>query len=234
MKGTKNIINYFKSYKYRHNHKQNLFPFYGIDAYMGGFGSGKTLSCVNKCYDILTKYPNSIFITNTFIKGISNKTFFFTSADELVHIMKDNIKDKEECGYIIFIDELHVVLSDIFRTSDADFLTYLSQLRKLGVYIIGTCQLYNKCPKTVRDYLRLSGRIIFCNKVLGGITINQFVNMDDCEETSNLKLNYTIQRFEWFFHTVDLYESYDTFAVVSQIKNLMSKGSVKNELPINN
>lgn len=221
MKGTGNPINLIKSANYRRKHNKALFPWYGIHAYMGPFGSGKTLSCVEKCYNILSEYPNAKFITNTKIKGINNETHYFETSEELIKVMREVIKEKEECGYIIFIDELHVVLSALFGTSDPIFLTYLSQLRKLGVFIIGTCQLYNKCPKTVRDYLRLSGQIIFCNKVLGGVTINQYVDMETCQENSTLKLDYKIKRWDFFFHTPELYESYDTYAVVSQIKELM-------------
>ena len=92
---------------------------------MGKFGSGKTLACVNKCYDILNLYFECKFITNTKIKGIKNKTYFFESAEELVKIMSEVIEEKSTCGYVIFIDELHVVLLDLFGYSDLVFLTYL-------------------------------------------------------------------------------------------------------------
>ena len=223
MKGTGNPINLIKSANYRRKHNKKLFPYYGIHAYMGPFGTGKTLSCVDKVTDILEKYKKAIFISNTKIKGITNESYFFETTEELINIMREVIEEKNENGYVIFIDELHVALSTLFGTNDPIFLTYLSQLRKLGVFIIGTCQLYNKCPKTVRDYLRLSGQIIFCNKVLGGITINQYVDMETCQENSSLKLDYKIKSWDWFFHTPELYESYDTHAVVSQIKELMKK-----------
>lgn len=229
MKGTKNPFSLFSSARYRRKNHQDLFPYYGIEAFMGKFGAGKTLGCVFKCISICEKYPDCILITNTFIKGINNKTYYFESAQELVKVMSNVIEEKNSCGYIIFIDELHVVLSDLFSHSDPIFLTYLSQLRKLGIYIIGTSQLYNKLPRLVRDYLRLSGQIVFCNKILGGITILQYVDMDTCEENSKINLDYSIKSFDWFFHTVELYESYDTFAVVSQIKSLLNydkKGAV--------
>lgn len=229
MKGTKNPINLFKSARYRKKNKKTVFPYFGIEAFMGRFGAGKTLGCVFKCITILQKHPDCILITNTDIKGIENTSFRFSSAEELVKVMSDVIEEKNENGYVIFIDELHVVLSDLFSHSDPIFLTYLSQLRKLGIYILGTCQLYNKLPKMVRDYLRLSGQIVFCNKILGGITILQYVDMDTCEENSKIGLDYKIKSFDWFFHTVQLYESYDTFAVVSQVKGLLQynkKGSV--------
>lgn len=231
MKGTKNPLNLIRSAIYRMKNKQTIFPYYGIEAFMGRFGAGKTLGCVFKCITILEQYPECILITNTDINGISNVTYRFSSAEELVKVMSQVIEEKNVNGYVIFIDELHVVLSDLFSHSDPIFLTYLSQLRKLGIYIIGTSQLYNKLPRMVRDYLRLSGQIVFCNKILGGITILQYVDMETCEETSRINLDYKIKSYDWFFHTIQLYESYDTFAVVSQIKSLLKydkKGSVAN------
>lgn len=65
------------------------------------------------------------------------------------------------------IDEIHVVLSELFGMADPTFLMYLSQLRKFGILIIGTAQMYNKMPKVVRDYLRQGGQIIYCKKYLG-------------------------------------------------------------------
>lgn len=221
MKGTKNPINFFKTWKYRKKKKNKEFPYYGINAYMGEFGSGKTLSAVLYCTDILTKYPKAIFVTNTKIKGISNETHFFSSAQELTEVLQKVLTEKNTNGYVVFMDEMHVVLSDLFSSSNPVFLAYLSQLRKLGVVIVGTCQLYNKCPKVVRDYLRLSGQIIFCGKILKGITLNRYVDMDNCTENSNIKLEYKLKRIDWFFHTIELYESYDTKAVIQQIKSII-------------
>lgn len=229
MKGTKNPINFFKTWKFRKQNKMKDFPFYGIRAYMGEFGSGKTLSSVNFCYDACLDYPKAIFITNTTIKGVKNETYFFTGASELIEVLQNVLSEKNKNGYIIFIDEMHVVLSDLFNQSNPVFLAYLSQLRKLGVVIVGTCQLYNKCPKVVRDYLRLSGQIIFCHKILPGITLNRYVDMETCSENSSLKLDYKLHHIDWFFHTVEMYQCYDTHALIGQIKSLINNSKGVNE-----
>lgn len=196
----------------------------------GEYGSGKTLSVVRKVSDICNKYPKAVFISNTAIGGIGNETHYFNNAEELVKIINEEVTEKSEVGYVIMIDEIHVVLSELFGMSDPTFLMYLSQLRKFGILIIGTAQMYNKMPKVVRDYLRQGGQIIYCKKVFGGITINSFVNMETVEETANLKLSCKIAHWEFFFHTPELYESYDTFAVVSQIKKLMNLKTQKKEV----
>lgn len=205
---------------------------------MGKFGSGKTLTAVMQVKDICTEYPKVRLITNTIIKGIENKTYLFSNADELVEIIMENVKENDEDGWIILIDEIHAVLTDIFTRGlgGETFLQYLSQLRKISMMIIGTSQLYQKNNKTIRDYLRLNGNIIFCRKILWAITINQFVDMETCEENNKNNLNYEIAHWSWFFHTIELYESYESFALVSQIKNLLKKEMKENvnQLSTNN
>lgn len=227
-----------KAICYQKNRFKDKFPYFGLWAYMGAFGSGKTLTGVMQVKDILTEYPKCRLMSNTIIKGIQNKTYLFTSAEELVDLIMQLVKENDEDGWIIFIDEMQAVLTDIFSRGlgGEAFLTYLSQLRKTSMMIIGTTQLYNKCNKMIRDYLRLNGNIIFCKKVLWAITINQFVNMETCEENSKNNLNYEIAHWQWYFHTIELYESYESFALVGQIKALMKKEMKENgnQLSTNN
>ena len=60
--------------------------------------------------------------------------------------------------------------------------------------------------------------------------------MENCQENSKNNLDYKIKHWEWYFHTIELYEIYDTRAVVSQIKSLIkyddTKGVYKNGLSI--
>ena len=227
-----------KAICYQRNKFKDKFPYFGLWCYMGKFGSGKTLTSVMQVKDICEEYPKCRLVTNTIIKGINNKTFLFQNADELVQIIMENVKENDEDGWIIFVDEIHAVLTDIFARGlgGETFLAYLSQLRKISMMIIGTSQLYNKCNKTIREYLRLNGNIVFCKKIFWAITINQFVDMETCEENSKNNLNYEIAKWSWYFHTIELYESYESFALVSQIKNLLKKEMKENgnQLPGNN
>ncbi len=49
--------------------------------------------------------------------------------------------------------------------------------------------------------------------------------METVKEDSKGTMIYTKAKIKWFIHNKELYESYDTFAVISQIKGLM-KGSL--------
>lgn len=188
---------------------------------MGGQGKGKTISATKMIIERLEKYPKATFITNVEIKGIKNKTIYFKNSEELVEILKNEIIPEERNGYLILIDEIHVVLAELFGKTDPIFLTFLSQQRKLSINIIGTSQMYNKCPRVIRDYLRQSGQIILCNNIFKSIQINKRLNMNDIEENSKNNLVWKGCKLEIFFHTIELYESYNTFAVISQIQGLM-------------
>lgn len=83
--------------------------------------------------------------------------------------------------------------------------------------------MYNKLPRVIRDYLRQSGKIILCNNWLKAIQINKRLKMEDIEEDSKNNLKWKGCKLEIFFHTIELYERYNTFAVISQIKGLMEK-----------
>lgn len=142
-----------------------------------------------------------------------------------MEILLKTIDFNNKNGYIVFIDELHVVFKDIFNKNDNnDFITFLSQLRKLGMYVIGTTQIFSRCPKVVREYLLSNGNIVLCNKIIPGLTLLKYVDMTTAEETNKNRLESKIKRTEIFIHTIDLYESYDTKAVVSQIKGMIKKG----------
>lgn len=195
---------------------------------MGGQGKGKTITAVHEIIKRLKMYPKAIFITNVKIKNISNETFYFSTTDELVELLKTKIIVGDRKGYVIFIDEIHVVLAELFGRTDPIFLTFLSQQRKMNINIIGTSQMYNRLPRVIRDYLRQSGQIIICSNFMKAIQINRRLNMENIEEDSKNNLNYSGCKWEIFIHTIDLYESYDTFAVISQIQGLM-KGELRND-----
>lgn len=47
--------------------------------------------------------------------------------------------------------------------------------------------------------------------------------MEDIEENSKNNLVWHGCKIDWFFHTVELYQCYNTFAVISQIQGLLNK-----------
>lgn len=87
--------------------------------------------------------------------------------------------------------------------------------------------MYNYLPKFIRKYLLQSGKIILCNNYLKVIQINKEVEMESIEENSDGTFSYEKAKFTWYIHTKELYESYDTYAVISQIQGLIKNGTYK-------
>lgn len=77
LKGIYNPISLFDTAVYRWKNKKAIFPYYGIQAYMGEFGGGKTISAVKEAKEILQNYPKAMFISNTIIDGVGNETHYF-------------------------------------------------------------------------------------------------------------------------------------------------------------
>ena len=225
----------------RKQKKEGTYPYSGLEIFMGRQGGGKTLSASELIKRRLDEYPRCMFITNTEIKGIENETKYFKDSQELVELLKNELVAEKREGYLIFIDEIHVVLAELFGKTDPIFLTFLSQQRKLSINIIGTSQMYNKLPRVIRDYLRQSGEIILCSNAFKILQINRRLNMENVTEDSKNNLDYSGCTWEIFTHTRELYESYNTFSVITQIqgllkqnlRNLDSLGQERKEIGLN-
>jgi len=148
----------------------------------------------------------------------------FRNSEELVELLKQ-INIEQDKGYLIIIDEIHVVLAELYGKTDPIFLQFLSQQRKLKIHILASSQMFNYIPKFCREYLLQSGQIIMCSKILKIIQINKYIEMDTIVKNKDLTFTYKKAKIKWWIHSKEDYESYDTFAVISQIQGLM-KGSL--------
>lgn len=234
MKKEYNPITFFKTKKYvKEKKNEKYYPNFGLETYVGQMGGGKTISATKRILDILEKYPKLILISNVKIKWekymyLKTKeiinVIYFNNSEELVNILKE-IDQNNTTGYLIFIDEIHVVLAELFGKSDPIFLQFLSQQRKLSIHIIATSQMFNKLPKFIRDYLMQSGQVVVCKNIFKYIQLNKWVDMESIKENSKGELEFFKCKIKCFIHTKELYEVYDTYAVISQIQGLM-KGSL--------
>lgn len=213
-----NIIETYK-YLYAQKEKKKVFPYFGLKVWYGGQGEGKTLSAVREAKKVLMQYPKATFITNVKIKGIKNKTYFFRDTKELLKLLNEVIDEENIYGYVVLIDEIHIAFASMFnRGIDPEILKWLSQQRKTGIYMLGTTQQYGRLPKAFRDYVLQSGQLIICHKVkaLKILQINSILNMDETYEQGNQLVKKIAYKDIWL-HDKELYESYDTYAVITMI-----------------
>lgn len=80
--------------------------------------------------------------------------------------------------------------------------------------------------KPIRKYLVQSGQIIMCKNYFKVIQVLKYINMETVEEKNDGTFTYKKCKNKIFIHTKKIYESYDTFAVISQIQGLM-KGELR-------
>lgn len=227
MKGTKNLFNIIRTNIYRSKNNQQRFPFYGIEIYLGKYGSGKTLNCINRTLDINEAYPKSHIVSNITITHEVTNYNYVRNEDEFISTLIDVInKDKENNGIVVLIDEVGTFCQFLDEPKDTKykiFFTILSQVRKLGIYFLFTQQVWNKVKKALRDYTLQNGQIIECRKMIQGFTMLYYYDMNNTDETSKITLKGTIKRRDYFIHTIELYESYKTYEVVNAINNLIDK-----------
>lgn len=228
MKSNYNILNFFRSGIYRIKHRNFDFPEYGLDIFLGQFGSGKTLSVVNLVKDTLIKYPDCRLISNLIINGVNNTRYVCFNEVDFLLKLADCLKNGREKGTIVVLDEVDGFLFDTLEVGTIYYkilFAILKQLRKLHVVFIMTSQLWCKVNKVLRDFILLNGRIVQCYKLwwLPGLTIYKYYDMNSIVEDSRLRLSGEFKRRDILIHSPELYESYDSLAVVTPIEGLLDE-----------
>lgn len=191
-------------------------------------GSGKTLSLTKYAEEIIRQYPKITIISNIEFKNIKKEDYdirYYSNLDELIEQLS-KIEQNNDKGYLIIIDEIQVVLADMFGKIDPIFLMFLSQQRKLSIKILATSQLFSRMLKPVREFIIQSGQCIVCKNYAKVIQVNKYIDMETAEEDGKNGISYKRCKNKWFIHTKEDYLRYDTFAVISQIKGLL-KGERK-------
>lgn len=213
-----------KEYVKEYEKNTKYFPFWGTEINLGCQGSGKTIDMVLKAYIRLENRPKTIVLSNVdLLLPIENEVRFFKNYEELAKLLT-NLDPEYPYGYLILIDELQNVLSDMYtRAIDPILLQLLSQQRKTSINILGTAQLYEKIPLGFRQYNAQNGKLYECKKI-GLLQIVRAIDMDTVNYETIARRH--IKSYKWYFHTVELYKSYNTKAPVTTLQGIF-KGKEK-------
>lgn len=93
-------------------------------------------------------------------------------------------------------------------------ITEFAQARKQRKHIIGNSQFFMRVAKPLREQTKF---VVFCKKILNCIQYNILCNgMTLKEENGKLHMD-VLKKFIWF-HTPELYDSYDTFAKMKRYR----------------
>ncbi len=194
------------------NRDCNEFQEFGINIFCGRQGSGKTMTTVYLMNKWREKYPSLKILTNFAYKY---------EDEELTHWKQLVTTNNGIYGTIYGIDELHTWLSMKSNSVPFELLKEISTQRKQKSCILGTCQVFGKVPKEIRDqteWVYLPRTFFNC------LTIVRKARPEDYNPDKNKFKRYHGTFF--FVHTEELRESYDTF---KRIERLIDEKFTKNE-----
>lgn len=221
-KGSKNPKDLIESYKdvkeFRKNNPDYFEP-EGITIFCGDQGEGKTLSLVSCVKKICLAFPKAIVVSNVEIRGIKNKQFFFNDLRDLKNY------NNELYGVIFVIDEIQNYLNSL-QSKDIDLGTIieLTQGRKQRKIIFGTSQRYNRMAKPLREQVK---NVVLCSKFLGFIQCNQLIDSTKTIEKDGRLIVDNVQKI-WWFHSRELYKSYDTSKKINGLLDREEKQIINN------
>lgn len=182
----------------------------GIWVFCGPQGSGKTLSAIQCARKIAAEYPQARIISNVdFELGDGSKPEIFEDYSQLSE------EDNGISGLIFVLDEIHVLWNSLeSRNIPISDMSALCQMRKSRRLILGTSQVYGRIAKPIREQLKY---LIICRNYLHVIQHNIVCDPVETQE-KNGTIYPEVLCERWFFHTPELYQSYETMEKIQRVK----------------
>lgn len=210
----KNNLNPFRLFKTKNYREWKVFPFHGIIMFEGKQGSGKTLNLTNYVHGIIEDWREVKVFSNVEINSIEHISY--SNPSELITMLQN------VCGAIVIIDEVNILFPSTDKPSK-EFLHLVSLLRHNEILCIGTCQVFNRVSKFLREQ---TSYIVCCSSPFHGLSFNRVYTIDYekmmlCEDSGNVKSALVPQSTHIYFHCEEDYKRYDTHATVEY--NLMNR-----------
>ena len=215
LRGRKKLSYFFQLLKYNKEFRKNNPTYFnpdGLIVFVGGQGTGKTLSAVNYVYVLMQLYPKCLLVSNIDLKEypIDNKRIFrFNDATDL-----KRYKNGKE-GVIFLIDEIHLYFNSLqSKNINMDVMTQIAQQRKQRIHIVATSQVFGRMAKPLREQF---SSIILCKSYFNFIQKNALIDRDsiDGEESTGTNITGKVVRNYWWFRSPKMFERYDTYAVIN-------------------
>lgn len=200
----------FSALKYKRDFRREHPEYFdpeGLLVFCGVQGSGKTLSAVQYCLNILSQYPDCLFCSNVKIEGID-----FIPYDGIQSLTS---LENGYAGVLYLIDEMHLEFNSLeSKNISIEEMTEIAQQRKQRKHIVGTSQVFMRLAKAFREQVH---DVVLCNCHLGLLQHNRWVDGTTASEEDG-KFQGDMKGNFWFFHNRDLYGAYDTYAKMHRYK----------------
>lgn len=161
---------------------------FGLFAYTGKQGKGKTYSAINFAIDQKLKYDYKI-LTNIKSFKVFDDTMYFDDIYQVIEYCTQ-FKDNDE-NVLILYDEIFTVLQKS-QSMAGEILSFISQLRKRRIIFITTAQEWSEINITFRRYVRYQ---ISCNMISLPL-IKTAVLVNRHNDGDGIKWNNDTQDFE--------------------------------------
>ena len=230
------IITYKHQFNIDHPH---YFKPSGCRMFVGSQGSGKTLSGVNYCYNLMAEYPRLLLVTNVAMRDypfnarlcgdnivrmlgtndVVNTDYVSNPTNPRVCVEYSGLDclkyiNNGEYGVLYFVDELHLELNSLeSKNIDIDIITEISQQRKQRKHIVGTSQVFQRLAKPVREQIK---DVIQCRCFFGCIQFNKLLDGETAVEV-NGHLKADCRARILYIHNPDMYGRYDTYAKMRRL-----------------
>lgn len=138
------LLDLYRFVKYK---QWKIFPYYGLEMYIGLFGAGKSIALTKRAYKICKRYPQVTLYTNYEIKNFPahTKIIPLTNYQQIVDAPADSV---------FLISEISTIFnSRAWSKFPPDLLFQLLQNRKQKKYILADAQIFEHLDKQVRDIL---------------------------------------------------------------------------------
>lgn len=180
----------------------------GLMVFCGPQGSGKTISAVKYVQQIKQRYPKCLLVSNVDIKGLD--ILPYKGLDSLF-----NVSNGMQ-GVIYLIDEIHLEFNSLeSRNISIEEMIEFSQQRKQRKHIVGTSQVFMRLAKPLREQIK---DVVICNNIGGVLQHNTLIDGEKCTEEGG-KFHGSVRKHFFWFHSPELYGSYDTYAKMQRYKD---------------
>jgi len=202
----KHLVQFIRWKIYDFRHPPEKRP-YGITCYVGLPGRGKTLSLVEKLFEIKREFPKAKIFTN----------FGFVEQDGAIKDWHDLLDQENGSDGVVFgIDEVH----ELFNRKDwasmpPQMLSLFSQNRKHAKQFICTAQAYADIGIDLR---RRCHFIIECNNFANRWILQRAFAPEDYKEFDGTRSSRHRAWRRSFIASNAIYESYDTYALINEAK----------------
>lgn len=195
--------------EFRKKHPEYFDPD-GIIVFCGGQGAGKTLSLVQYVQKVCARYPQVKVCTNLSLSLPDNIEIIPWTGVKCFTDISNGY-----AGVMYVIDEIHLEFNSLeSKKMDSNIFTIVSQQRKQRKHIVGTSQVFSRIAKPFREQFKYA---VACRNVLGVFQINTLVDARNATEKDGEIVASSLKKFFWF-HRPELYESYDTYAVMRRLR----------------